>query len=432
LEFFMKNATPTAWSLDFEPLPPEPDAAADPNDVFDYLDELARCGAFDGVRPALGDIVSFCQRRGIGTGSVLTEWKRRGLRTAAEATGPRPNPPDDDARPHGVDVTTLTHRPPRTYIIEGVFPVASVFGIAGEEGDGKTLMAEQMIREMLRGEKILEFFDLGEAAPSRVLFIDTEMEEEDAVERHAEMVGRGLDVSPGMLYWLAAGGLALDEPDDLAYIEREIRQLKPDLVWIDSAVNAVSEAEEGSKVKLFFNNLSKPQRATGVLGIGLTLHTRKRGQGRSQKRFDDLFGSREWKGRPNTVLYIEDTTIWAWKNRGGRLNKMFKKEGGQRPYATLNRPGLEDETVLPFTISLPEERLVARNDRANETAIVAFLILHPGQYTKSAVADAVEGRREDILREIERLQDEGVVVPNKARAKLCLAKQLAASEGVDE
>jgi hypothetical protein len=299
----------------------------------------------------------------------------------------------------------------------------SVLGIAGEEGDGKTLMAEQMIRQMLRGEKILGFFDLGEAAPKTVLFIDTEMEEEDTAERHADMVQRGLDVSSGSLYSVAAGGLALDNPDDLAYIEREIRRVNPDLVWIDSAVNAVSEAEEGTKVKLFFNNLSKLQRTSGVQGIGLTLHTRKGGkQGNNRKKFDDLFGSREYKGRLNTVLFIQDGTIWAWKNRGGRLNKMFKKEAGQRPYAVLNRPGLADETVPPFTISLPDEMASAADENGDEKAIVAFLADHPDEYTKSALADAVGGRRRDRLNAIARLQGEGVIVPNKERAKLRLAE----------
>jgi hypothetical protein len=85
--------------LDFEPLPPEPDAVADPFAVLDYLDDLAQCGAFDGSGPSLRDIVSFCQRQGISTGSVLNEWNRRRFRTGGQARGPRPNHAEDGDRP---------------------------------------------------------------------------------------------------------------------------------------------------------------------------------------------------------------------------------------------------------------------------------------------------------------------------------------------
>lgn len=327
--------------------------------------------------------------------------------------------------PEAVDVTTLAGRPPRPYIIEGLWPLRSVLAIVAEEGFGKTVLAEQLCRQAVRGDRVLDFFDLGEAAPKRVLFIDTEMEEEDALDRDADARNRGLEVKPGQLFWYSAGGLDLDDERDLEVVSRELRRVQPHLLWIDSGINAVSEPEEGVPVQQFFNNVSRLMRQFDLLGVGLTLHARKRAQGSTKRRFDDLFGSREWKGRLNTALYMEGTRITAWKNRGGRLGSIWRQEPGKRPYAVLNTPGLSDATAVPFTVSLPEEGAGPEADarEALEAKVREVLAQRPDELTKTALAATVGGRKADALVAIDHLQSNGAVVPNAPKAKLRLAER---------
>lgn len=182
----------------------------------------------------------------------------------------------------------------------------------------------------------------------------------------------------------------------------------------------MSLPEEGDAVKALFNNLSRLMRRYDVKGVGLSLHTRKRQQGASGRAFDDLFGSREWKGRLNTVLYFEGTKIMSWKNRGGQLHNRFKREAGKRPWAVLNRPGLTEADVAPFTISFPEDH--QQQDGAEvEAKIFDILRGQPDHFTKSSLAAEAGGRKEDVLAVINRLQDQGVIGPKQTRgAKLKL------------
>jgi hypothetical protein len=326
--------------------------------------------------------------------------------------------------PSAIDVTTFAERPSRPQIIEGVWPLRSFFAIASEEGDGKTLMADQTLRQIIRGERVLDFFDLGDAKPQKILFVDTEMEEEDAAERNDEMVRRGLGVERNQFYWFSTGGLALDQDDGVKMLEGEIGRIGADLVWIDSGINAVSEAEEGVAVKFLFNNLSKLMRGYGLLGIGLSLHTRKRAQGATGRTFDDLFGSREWKGRLGTLVYFEGERIWSWKNRGGRLARLFKRDPGKKPWAVLNRPGLSDESVVPFTVTYPTDQ-TEQDDAEIEAKLREILTAQPDAFTKTTLAGQAGGRKEDTLKVIGHLQLLGEVVPNERRAKLRLASSEA-------
>jgi hypothetical protein len=136
----------------------------------------------------------------------------------------------EDSVRRAIDVTELVNRPPRPQIIDDIWPVKSIIALAAEEGDGKTLMADQILRQALRGERVLGFFDVGEAGPRRVLFVDTEMEEEDAVERNAEMVGRGLGIDEDQFYWFTPGGLMLDKEDDFKLLCDEVARVRPDVV----------------------------------------------------------------------------------------------------------------------------------------------------------------------------------------------------------
>ena len=55
----------------------------------------------------------------------------------------------------------------------------------------------------------------------------------------------------------------------------------------------------------------------GVRTVVMLAQPRKRAQGEPNgRRFDDLFGSRVWKGRASVVLFLEHERITVWKQRG--------------------------------------------------------------------------------------------------------------------
>jgi hypothetical protein len=99
---------------------------------------------------------------------------------------------------------------------------------------------------------------------------------------------------------------------------------------------------------------------------------------------------------------------------------MFKREPGKRPWAVLQRPGLTDETSVPFVITFPEQ--VATQDTADlEHLVVELLRAEPNTYPKTVLAKKCGKRCEDARTLIEKLQNEGRIVPKEAGAKLRLA-----------
>ncbi len=327
-------------------------------------------------------------------------------------------------RPQAIDVVELARSADMTgepMVLEDLIPLQAVISVTGEEGEGKTTIADQAGRQMMRREPALGMFAPGMFAPERLLFVDTEQEEAEVRRRGAEMDRRGLAVPPGKMFWLWAGGLNLaGSKEDRLYIRAEIERVGADFVWIDAGSNALDDPKDDGSTRAFFNYLSTIMRAYDLKAQGLTLHPRKRAQGEYGRRFDDLFGSREWKGRSTKALYIDGSTVVAWKDRGGSLRKVWpNRAAGRYPKAQLYRPGLDDEQAVPFLIE-PGEPEAAVDVEALEARVLDLVAGNPEHYTKNSLAQALGGRKQEALQVIGHLVAEGRLGPDKARAKLSL------------
>jgi DnaB-like helicase N terminal domain/AAA domain len=341
----------------------------------------------------------------------------------------RPGPKvDADKRPEAVDVVDRAAGreadDDRTdHIVAALWRRSGIVILTGEEGDGKTILAEQLCRELLRGERPLGFFELGDIKVGRVLFVDTEMEDPEIDARCAEMDARGLGVDRGQMFWTSTGSLDLAHAGEhRSWVEADLEQLRPDVLWIDSGGNAVDKPKEDESVKPFFNWLSELIRRYELKGIGLTVHPRKRDQENKGRRFDDLFGSREWKGRASKALYVEGSRITAWKDRGGGLRRLWPPAPGRRyPQAILDRPGFSDQLARPFAVTYRrDEALEDIKEQAAEaeTKIIDFLREQPDQHTKSGLAKAIGLRKAVVTMVVDRLIENGMVGPAAARSKL--------------
>jgi hypothetical protein len=306
----------------------------------------------------------------------------------------------------------------RPMLIEDLLGERGILFIAAEEGGGKSTAVDQLARELLTDNPVWGMFRPGDAAPGRILMIHTEMDEPEVREQAADSEARGLAVAEEKLFTLCAGGLDLAKSaDDRNFIEAEIRRLRPEMIILDSASNAVVRPQEDEDVRAFFNWLSLVHNQLGVRGTVIVGHPRKQGHERHARRFDDLFGSREWKGRVSKALWLEGSTFRVWKDRGGHLSRRFgRRNGRQYAEANLARPGLENQSSVPFVVSplLSEEEERTKD----EDKVLAFVLTHPAEFTKSALAKALGGNKQKTLTVIGDLIKDRRLGPDKHGAKL--------------
>ncbi|MGH9001511.1 MAG: bifunctional DNA primase/polymerase [Acidimicrobiia bacterium] len=344
------------------------------------------------------------------------------VREATPGGGGDPTQSEDVAgRPQPHDVACWADLPPeqaQPAVIQDLLYRGQVLGVAGEEGDGKTLLAQQLCHQLSRGEPILGTFDVGDLRPQRILFIDTEMTEEDAKPRAAEMARRGLAVDPDRFFWVCTGALDLPGAEDRSYIDGLLDQYDADFVWIDAGGSAIDDANDPRLVRAFFAWLQHRVREGRLIASGITLHPRKRAQGEYGRRFDDLFGSREWKGKLSKAAYIDADKITFWKDRGHHLHRRFPPPPGERyPRATLQRPGVTSPDAVPFVVT--ELQATADFDQAAVVAqVIELLTKEPDRHTKTATVDRLKVKRADGFAVVNHLLAEQKIGPDRPRAVL--------------
>jgi hypothetical protein len=302
-------------------------------------------------------------------------------------------------------------------VIDSLLGEKEIIAVTGEEGDGKTTMVDQLLRQMLRGDDVFDFFTVGELRPRVVLFVDTHQEEPEIRRRAKDMRGRNLGVERGQLYWWCAGGKdLLNDPADRAELDAILEQTGAEFVWVDAGGHLVNDPKDDVEVTAFFEWLSNMMREHDLRSVGLTLFPRKRAAGDYARKFDDLFGSREWKGRLTTALYIEANKVTCWKDRASYLRKVWTPKGLVST-AILHRPGLADASSIPFSITVgePEEEQDRDALKAKALSIVEGT---PGVYTKTDLAGALGKNSSASHAVVAELIRSGTVGPQKRGAKL--------------
>lgn len=343
----------------------------------------------------------------------LDELDQTSSKTTEETKTPdRPEPhdvacwaetPDDQAEPA---------------VVEDLLYRGQLIGIAGEEGDGKTLLAQQVCHQLARHEPILGAFPCGQIRPRRILFVDTEMTEDDARPRALEMARRGLAVDPNQLWWVCTGPLDLARFDDRTYIDELLERYGADFVWIDAGGSAVEDPKDDLPVRAFFAWLQRHLQTGRLVAGGITLHPRKRGQGEYGRRFDDLFGSREWKGRLSKALFVDGNTVTFWKDRGHHLHRRYPAQPGDRyPKATLARPGVDDPEAVPFELH-PYAKDHPTDEAAIRTEVLELLSKEPDRYTKTAVVGLLKVQKAAGFVVVNQLLADEIIGPNHKGATL--------------
>jgi hypothetical protein len=259
------------------------------------------------------------------------------------------------------------------HVIQDLIPDGQLVTIVGEEGEGKSTLGWQIACEVSSGTLVAGHFQVPEpVAP--VLIVDVEQTEEDAVILRNDMATRGLDGSN--VYWLDANGRALDNPEDKKWLTHWVRALRPQLIILDTGTEAVTRPREDESVKPLFIALHGYMKNDGVRAVIMLAQPRKRSQeAPSSRRFDDLFGSRVWKGRSSAVLYLERDRLTVWKQRGGYLKRRW---GG-----TVGRVVRSD--AEPTLILGPKSAAEAGAER--RATILRTVTAEPGSHSKTSLIE---------------------------------------------
>ncbi len=292
----------------------------------------------------------------------------------AEAAGElRPEDAEDHVGP--IPLTDLGGRiRPGEGVARDLLLDGQIVTVLGEEGEGKSTLAWQVACQLAGGEDVCGHFEV-EGPIGPILIIDVEQSEEDAVILRDDMIARGLKVD-GVL-WLDAQGKALDTPADQKWLRAYVRAVRPLVVILDTGTESVTRPREDESVKPLFVFLNSLLKNEGVRTVVITAQPRKRSNGEPDagRRFDDLFGSRVWKGRSSAVLYLEERRIVVWKQRGGYLRRRWG--------TTIGQYVRSDDG--PATIQGPRSDAEIEEERRSQVLITVRM--KPGQLSKSSLIE---------------------------------------------
>jgi energy-coupling factor transporter ATP-binding protein EcfA2 len=259
-------------------------------------------------------------------------------------------------------------------VVEDVLREGQVVIVAGEEGAGKSTLAHEIAHGMIVGEVLGGHKVEG---VERVLIVDVEQPEEDALIIRDELVERGFKPNANV-YWVDAVGRFFDREEDKTWLRELVRTVQPQVIILDTATEAVTKPRDDESVKHLFILFGSLVRNDGVRGVIFLGQARKRSQdAEGPRQFDDLFGSRVWKGRSSAIFWIEGDTFTVWKQRGSRLERRWGGRNGDR-YASgriVRHP--DDPTELRGPLSTEERR----------RRICDVVTEHPDEYSKTSLIE---------------------------------------------
>jgi hypothetical protein len=282
--------------------------------------------------------------------------------------------------------------------------------VVGEEGEGKSTLAWQIACQLAAGQDIGGHFQVPEPV-SPILIVDVEQSEEDAMILRDDMLVRGLKIDG--VHWLNGQGRMFDTVEDQKWLTERVRALRPQVLILDTGTESVTKPREDDSVKPLFIRLFRYLKADGVRTVVMLAQPRKRSQDApSSRKFDDLFGSRVWKGRSSAVLYLEQEWLTVWKQRGSYIRRRWGSTSGR----------LQRSDVGPTMILAPQPEDEAQAERRN--MIVAAIGLNAGRLSKSSLIEDelhIPGHaRAAWKRTVEDLEAEGQIEARGQYKKLFL------------
>ncbi len=141
-----------------------------------------------------------------------------------------PSDSDSDDSPEAVDISTLAEPAPREWLLPDLLPAGTVTTWFGDDGTGKSVLTLALALCVASGQPFLD----RPVPQGRVLYVDTEFDQEEFVRR-AYRLARGFGWSappPGVIYHRTR--YSLTTPGGQRDLVRLVEQYQPVLVVVDS------------------------------------------------------------------------------------------------------------------------------------------------------------------------------------------------------
>jgi archaellum biogenesis ATPase FlaH len=204
------------------------------------------------------------------------------------------------------------------YIAAGILPIGGVLLFGGPTGVGKSLMALNMIHDLLHRERS-EFLGTPgytlEKKPSRIIYVDAEVGEYGMAERLKEVFPRQ-PAAGELLYTDQVSDLLIDEDIGRRRLLNMVEMEKPDIVILDPVSNLMEGDDSSNKdVKGFYQGLNWVKEKYGhPLTYLLVHHFRKEPAGRYSEDYDPLDpqnfrGASTWVGQAWTAMTMAGNRI---------------------------------------------------------------------------------------------------------------------------
>jgi hypothetical protein len=235
------------------------DSAGSASNLSYYLSQMREWYQKDRARRAAEETAAMVED-GADVGSISTTLKR--LADDLEGTRTRPSSRLDPA-------TILTAEPePIPWMVQGWMAEDEICLLAGEWGSGKSTVACDLAIALASGTPWMARVPV--TRKYRVLYVDEEMPIRLARLRVRQLlVGREMTWPEGLTY-AVRNNANLDDPAGLAWLENEMRETKPEVLFLDALVrfhmrdeNSNSEMADFFRTKI--RHVAEKHRCSAIL-----------------------------------------------------------------------------------------------------------------------------------------------------------------------
>ena len=256
-------------------------------------------------------------------------------------------------------------------------------GITYLYGPAESFKSGGLMYMCIKGSRGEDFLNFKIEKPFRTLWIDEEMDDSQIKDKAIKLCkGEQCNV-PSDIHIVQERGFSIMEKTDIAELERLIKELKVNVVVMDSFAHVFYLNEKDEQLAKHIPRVLKPLIKKYGVSFVFIHHTRKRRSDQGVYTLEDMSGSRELGAHSDTAFSMEgigpDTfLITAQKVRNNKhpdKNAKFKVLG-------------EDKMIIEFEGVLQRERAFSHEKVAAK--MLGWMVMHPQDtYCFSDIAKGV-------------------------------------------
>ena len=295
---------------------------------------------------------------------------------------------------------------PPPMLIEGLLPDRSLFLLSGKPKAGKSFLALDMAYAVRTGDAVFGTHKVNRPGP--VVYLGMEDGKYEIANR---LLARGIRSGAAG----ANGGLVicserfvLSDPERLAVLRAQLEEIKPSLLIVDTAAEALGIRDWLNRGEITDKVGSLRDLARQVCAVLLVSHNRKS----DGDAGDEIAGSNAFTGAVDG--WISAYKAEALPNGNRRLFLRTEGRGGVRGELAVEM----DTKTLHFSALSAEEAAAGKEDAAKDemaAKIARAIEDHRGKATVKQISDMMEWPYQTVRRHIRELTASGFLVDTGER-----------------